>query len=137
EVFAEAGIELVNVHPVAQHLPPAEAVARNAAALAELDEAAHERGVTLMVENLRDPFGTPEGLAPLLAAAPRARFHLDVGHAHLGGDRLRALLAAFGDRLGHVHVSDNFGIDDLHLPLGAGSIDWRAAAGSLRAAGYD
>ena len=35
------------------------------------------------------------------------------------------LLDAFGDRLLHVHVSDNHGGDrDEHLPLGAGNIDW-------------
>src|ERR671924_27624 len=68
---------------------------------------------------------------------PDVRFHLDVGHAHLAGDTTGELLAAFGDRLAHVHVSDNFGVDDLHLPLGAGSIAWRDVIDRLRGIGYD
>jgi sugar phosphate isomerase/epimerase len=138
ETFAEAGVRLVNVHPTARQVDPAEAVARNAAALGELVEAATAVGVELMVENVLDPFGTPDGLAPLFEAAPAARFHLDVGHANLdGGGRLAPLLEAFGDRLAHVHLSDNIGGEDLHLPLGAGRIDWPAAARALRGAGYD
>jgi hypothetical protein len=35
-------------------------------------------------------------------------------------------IAAFGDRLTHVNVSDNLGVEHLHLPLGAGSTDWPA-----------
>ena len=43
------------------------------------------------------------------------------------------LLEAFGDRLAHVHLSDNRGgAEDLHLPLGAGTIDWGWAASQLR-----
>jgi sugar phosphate isomerase/epimerase len=37
-----------------------------------------------------------------------------------------------------VHVSDNRGGEgDLHLPLGAGNIDWRSAIRALKRAGYD
>ena len=51
-----------------------------------------------------------------------------------GGD----LLAAYGDRLAHVHISDNTGgTEDRHLPLGAGTIDWRTAVRWLKDAGYD
>ena len=95
----------------------------NVDAVAELAEAASSRGLRLMVENLGPGFGTVADLEPLLSAREVA-FHLDVAHAHLGGERRRELLDAFGDRLGHVHASDNFGADDLHLPLGAGSIRW-------------
>jgi sugar phosphate isomerase/epimerase len=37
-----------------------------------------------------------------------------------------------------VHLSDNFGKrEDLHLPLGAGAIDWRNIISMLKNSGYD
>ena len=94
-----------------------------------------------MVENMGYAFNTPQELAPLLDAAPNVRFHLDVGHANIRPQgqppRLPALLGAFGDRIAHVHVHDNKGRYDEHLPLGVGSVDWPDAARRLRATGYD
>jgi sugar phosphate isomerase/epimerase len=141
DVFAAAGIRLANVHPdPAPAVLGADAPERNADAVARLAEAAEERGLRLMVENL-GRFGRVEDLGPVLDAAPGAGFHLDVGHANLGigsgPNRTEELLEAFGERLAHVHVSDNVGVDDLHLPLGAGTVDWPAAVRALKAAGWD
>ena len=144
EAAAAAGIELVNVHPdpITRLFPREEVRARNAEAIARLAEDAEERGVTLMVENLGGSFARPEDLAPIFAASERARFHLDVGHAHMwrgAGEPNGAaeLLEAFGERLAHVHVHDNLGGEDLHLPLGVGTIDWEEAVSTLKAAGWD
>jgi len=149
EACAALGARLVTVHP--DPLPGlrggAETVAANAAAVQLLSRHAASVGVRLMVENLPGRFGEPEALQPLLEAAPGAGFHLDVGHANLqprplaeeGGPagRTAALLAAFGGRLCHVHLSDNLcGPDDLHLPIGAGRIAWAAELARLRAV-YD
>jgi sugar phosphate isomerase/epimerase len=137
--FAAVGATHVTIHPdpVTRSYPRGEAIAGNVDAVAELAEAAAAHRLTLMVENMGRSFGTAAELAPLLASHPDVRFHLDVGHAHLAGDTTGELLAAFGDRLAHVHVSDNFGVDDLHLPLGAGSIAWRDVIDRLRGIGYD
>ena len=145
DTFFDAGIELVNVHPD-QRVPlqPKEKVrARNAEAIAALSEDASERGIRLMVENLDRMFATVDDLAPVLEATPDVGFHLDIGHANLrlgvgGLNRTKGLLESFGDRLAHVHVSDNRGgDDDLHLPLGAGAIDWKAHIRLLKERGYD
>ncbi len=145
DTFADAGITLVNVHPD-QRVPlhPQEQVRRtNAAAIADLASDAAARGIRIMVENLDRGFSRPADFDEIFAAVPDAGFHLDIGHANLRlglgeTNRTPALLEAFGDRLTHVHVSDNRGgDDDLHLPLGAGAIDWQTAARWLHAAGYD
>jgi sugar phosphate isomerase/epimerase len=143
-IFAEIGAEVVNVHPDAMPsvIPRDVVIARNAEAVSTLADAAEAAGVRLMVENMGRAFATPEELRPLFEAAPRAGFHLDVGHAHLGRrpdepNRAAALVEAFGERLAHVHVHDNLGVDDLHLPLGAGSVDWPEIVHVLRQAGYD
>jgi sugar phosphate isomerase/epimerase len=145
DCFADVGVELVNVHPD-QRVPlqPIEKVrARNAEAIAQLAEDAAGRGIRLMVENLDRQFATVADLRPVLEAFDDLGFHLDIGHANLRlglgeANRSAELLAAFGNRLAHVHISDNRGgTEDLHLPLGAGSIDWRAQIRTLKSHGYD
>lgn len=145
DTFADAGVELVNVHPD-QKVPlhSMDNVRKmNADAIAALAEDAAGRGIRLMVENLDRVFAGPDDLQPIFEAVPDAGFHLDIGHANLNlglgePNRTEALLKSFGDRLAHVHVSDNRGgAADLHLPLGAGSIDWKAHIRLLHAAGWD
>ena len=143
--FVDAGVSLVNVHPdVRVPLHTKEQVtAINVEAIAALVEDARQRGITLMVENLDRMFATVADLRAILDAVPDAAFHLDVGHANLRlgigePNRTGEFLDAFGDRLAHVHASDNRGgPEDLHLPLGAGTVDWRGAIRRLKAAGYD
>ena len=144
EAFAAAGVRLVNVHPdpMARLFAERDVRARNAEAIARLAEDAERRGVTLMVENLGGSFSRVDDLEPIFAAAPDARFHLDVGHAHMWRGKgepngTAELLEAFSDRLAHVHVSDNLGGDDLHLPLGVGTIDWPEIVAALKGAGWD
>jgi sugar phosphate isomerase/epimerase len=135
----------VNVHPdqrVPLHSKDNVRV-MNAEAIKLLAEDAAGRGITIMVENDDRMFSGVEGLSVILDAVPEAQLHLDVGHANLRlglteKNRTASLLQAFGDRVAHVHVSDNKGgAEDLHLPLGAGTIDWRGAIRALKEAGYD
>lgn len=143
--FAAAGVELVNVHPD-QRVPlhnKDQIRKMNAEAIARLSQDAAQLGVTIMVENLDRGFSDVDDLRAILDAEPDLRFHLDVGHANLnlgvaGSNRTERLMEAFADRLAHVHLSDNRGGDqDLHLPLGAGTIDWKGVARLLKQGGYD
>jgi sugar phosphate isomerase/epimerase len=145
DVFADAGVELVNVHPdqrVPLH-PPDKVRQMNAEAIGELATDAAQRGITVMVENLDRAFSGVEDLKAILDAVPEVGFHLDIGHANLRRglhepNRTTELLQAFRDRLSHVHVSDNRGGgEDLHLPLGAGTIDWKSHIRLLKESGYD
>jgi sugar phosphate isomerase/epimerase len=142
EVFAALGVDRMNVHPDrGRSLSPAEwVIDRNAEALARLVDRGSKLGVRVMVENIAGLFGRVDTLQRLFERAPGLAFHLDVGHANLGVPRnvTPDLLDAFADRLVHVHLSDNKGGDaDLHLPLGAGQIDWPEMLGHLKRRGYD
>ena len=53
------------------------------------------------------------------------------------GKRIFELISRFPDQLGHVHVSDNFGKEDNHLPIGTGTVDFSRVADSLTNVGYD
>jgi sugar phosphate isomerase/epimerase len=141
-VFARLGVRWMNVHP--DRTPPmhdrAFVIGRNLASLRELAEDAAELGVGLMIENLPGEYNDAAQLGDLLAPLPWLGLHLDVGHANLLVARSTTadILAAWGDRLRHVHLHDNRGGGaDLHLPLGAGTVDVEAAVRALQALGYD
>jgi sugar phosphate isomerase/epimerase len=139
EAFAALGARWVNVHPDRgpRLVPDADSRARCADTIGRAAAVAAGHGVGIMVENLSPPFSTAEALAPLLDAAPGVGLHLDVGHANIRAAGIAPLLDAFGDRLVHLHVHDNAGFRDEHLPLGAGKVDWPDVARRVRATGYD
>lgn len=65
---------------------------------------------------------------------------LDIGHANIGQGGLRrtiSFIEQFKDRLYHVHVSDNFGKQDNHLPIGAGTINFKEIIKALIFSKYD
>ena len=43
----------------------------------------------------------------------------------------------FGPKIKHVHVSDNEGEVDSHLPIGEGTISWEESIGALKNIGFD
>ncbi|HLZ10595.1 MAG TPA: sugar phosphate isomerase/epimerase family protein [Chloroflexota bacterium] len=143
DLFARLGAKLINVHPdprVPSLFPRDWIVQRNVDSLGRLSGLAEERGVRLMLENLPGLFNAVDPLQGMFEALPEIGWHLDVGHANLGTatNVSGALIDALGSRLCHVHLSDNKGGDaDLHLPLGAGTIDWTWAVDLLRRHGYD
>jgi sugar phosphate isomerase/epimerase len=67
---------------------------------------------------------------------PAVSHLLDVSHVHAGGGRATDAVAAFGRRIGHVHLRDARGDDIFHLP-GDGEVDFRAFFAALDHSGYD
>ena len=60
----------------------------------------------------------------------------DFGHANIAGLKQSDALGFIGKRLKAVHVNDNCGIGDDHIPPFMGTIDWRDAALGLANIGY-
>jgi sugar phosphate isomerase/epimerase len=106
------------------------------------DEAASV-GVTIVMEHIpRGGSEQLENIAAIMATVPPLRFHLDSGHAKLerGYDRWDEYLDRLGHKLLHVHLSENDGTADQHLPLGAAprsATDWPKHIKKLKATGYD
>lgn len=141
KIFQDLGVNKMNVHPhLRAPLHDEEwVIAHNTDAIARLADMAAEMDITILVENMPSFSRVPQ-LKPLLEAIPNAKLLLDVGHANLDTpyNRAEELLANFGHRLGHVHVSDNRGgHDDLHLPLGVGNINWLHVVRVIKNTGYD
>lgn len=141
KVFGEVGAKWMNIHPnrYAPFHPREFSVQKNLESLRELQETSDTTGVGLMVENLPGDWNTAEQLADLLDPMPELGLHLDIGHSNIRVERNTCpeILARFGDRLKHVHLHDNKGRKDDHLPLGTGTIDVAEQVRALKAAGYD
>ena len=142
DIFAAIGVNLVNVHPYTRiPLYGREWIAqRMLEVLGELLDHARAAGLRLMLENVAPHFNQPGELRPIFSALPELGFHLDVGHANLDVpvNITGKLLAEFRSRLVHVHLNDNLGgREDLHLPIGAGRVNWPWVARMLRRYGYD
>lgn len=60
----------------------------------------------------------------------------DIGHCHHTGGNIPEDVIDAGDLLRHLHLHDNFGEMDEHLPLGEGNIDYVAFAKALKAVNY-
>jgi len=126
------GAPLVVVHPGS--FPPdgrgnPEAHWRlNSESLSEICEHAAKEGVEVCIENMpagtRLFFQTPQDFLRASEEGLDFEIALDVGHANTKG-LLNEFLAQLRGRIRHLHLHDNKGDRDAHLPVGRGTIDWK------------
>ncbi|HKD52537.1 MAG TPA: sugar phosphate isomerase/epimerase family protein [Candidatus Acidoferrum sp.] len=104
---------------------------------------AHHAGVTICVENTLSEMGGPDYLRAFVdeTRLTGLRFNFDIGHAHLAEfpeeERLEKSFAPMKDLVSSVHLHDNHGEKDEHLPPYDGSIQWPGAIGLLKSASQD
>src|SRR6266436_291389 len=97
-------------------------------------------GVTLCVENTASEMGHPAYLHAFVEETRLTglRFNFDIGHAHLAElpeeERLKKSFAPLRGLVSSVHLHDNHGEKDEHLPPFDGTIDWAAAIKLLKTA---
>jgi sugar phosphate isomerase/epimerase len=101
---------------------------------------AHHAGVTICVENTTSEMGDPNYLRAFVdeTRLTGLRFNFDIGHAHLAelpeDERVEKSLAPLRELVASVHLHDNHGDKDEHLPPFDGSIGWPAAIKLLKTA---
>jgi sugar phosphate isomerase/epimerase len=101
---------------------------------------AHHAGVTICVENTTSEMGDPNYLRAFVdeTRLTGLRFNFDIGHAHLAelpeDERIEKSFVPLRDLVASVHLHDNHGDKDEHLPPFDGSIDWPAAIKLLKTA---
>lgn len=96
-------------------------------------ERAARLNTLLVLENVYE--STPRQLARLLKglASPHVRFCLDTGHFNAFSNApLIAWLEELGDFLGEIHLHDNDGSRDGHLPIGEGNFPFTELFAFLR-----
>lgn len=98
-------------------------------------ELAEAYDLTLCIENSFDL--DPEPLRVLMEKMnhPRIRVCLDIGHANYSHAPLSQWFEELGPYIEYLHLSDNNGQFDDHLPIGEGSVDWKLADSLYRKLG--
>jgi len=101
---------------------------------------AHHAGVTVCIENTTSEMGDPNYLRAFVdeTRLTGLRFNFDIGHAYLSDfqedERIEKSFAPLHDLVSSVHLHDNHGEKDEHLPPYDGTIDWPAAIKVLKSA---
>jgi len=123
------------------------ALKKTCESLRELLNVANEFDLILGVENLPPRFYPPRDYFSKTAefnvvfnqiGSDRLKFVLDVAHASFrDSDSPLKFIGNFYEKLGHVHLSDNLGLWDDHLPLGAGRVDYKTPIRELKNRNYD
>ena len=111
--------------------------------LSELTKVAMNSGVTIGVENKqksedRELVLYPDEHLEVVEAFrdQGVRAVLDIGHAHTANGELANYTHLLNDLIIELHLHDNNGISDDHLPLGAGSIDFESFFEAVRSIGF-
>jgi sugar phosphate isomerase/epimerase len=141
DILSSLGVDLVSIHPFynAPKLSDEEKIEANIEVIKEVDEISRSNGVGLMFENYIKPFDTPEVFSRILKEVPDLKIHLDVGHCNIDQEEnlVGEFFKRFGDRIVHLHLSDNKGMLDEHLPLGCGNIEWKAVIKTIKEHGFN
>lgn len=145
DVTKEIGATVMNAHygKLPAFFSSEQAVEWHVDTLRPLCDRAADRGIAVVLEHV--PGGGADQLeqfVEILERVPLLRFHLDSGHAKMerSYDRWDEYLDRLGPKLLHVHLSDNDGTADQHLPLGASprsSAQWPEQISKLKSTGYD
>jgi sugar phosphate isomerase/epimerase len=142
DMAAELEIGHITIHPDFQRFrrEQKEVIELTVQSLTELSAQARERGLTLCLENFEEDYFSIENLRLIMAQVDGLRFTLDVGHAFMKVKKTDTILKMIGELspyLLHVHLHDNHGFRDEHLPLGVGTIEVPKIVAGLKQAGYD
>ena len=142
DVFAEVGARWMNLHPD-RHAPMhnrAFYIGKNLESIAELQEYGDRVGVGLMIENLPGEFNSAAQLAELLTPMPKLGLHLDIGHANSAcriTPQARFSKPGASDCVTFICTITREAAPIFHLPLGAGTVNFRWALRELMRCGFD
>jgi sugar phosphate isomerase/epimerase len=126
EVFSKLDVKYVTIHA---NWPPGlfsikEGIKFQVETLRKLVREAEKLNIDLLYEPIDSPRDNIKNVAEILNRVPDLYLHLDIGHANMHGRKPGEFIRKFRKKLKHVHLNDNDGNKDLHLPMGAGNIDW-------------
>jgi len=106
-----------------------------------LNEIAKPLGVKLAVENVgyngASIFTQEEYCAFLDSFDDNVGYLVDTGHARLNNWNIAEMIRRVGHRLNSVHLHDNSGRGDEHLPIEEGTIEWEPIYAALREVSSD
>lgn len=83
--------------------------------------------LTLYIENSFDTDSIPLYELMKRKTSPRVQVCLDLGHINTSREPMAKWFETLAEHIGYLHLSDNHGYWDEHLPLGSGTVDWQEA----------
>ena len=99
------------------------------------EELALKYPLRIFIENSQDVDTDPLKALMQRISNPKIGVCLDLGHVNYSRIPPEQWFEDLGSRIGYLHLSDNMGQFDDHLPLGRGTVDWEKADRLWRAAG--
>ena len=109
--------------------------------LKELVEYGKKYNVEIMFENSaeKNEITDIKDFKYIVDRVPGLKVHLDVGHAFLYGGmkNVEKFIETFRSKIVHVHLHDNHGKSDEHLPLGTASINYKKVIKLLKMIKYN
>lgn len=106
-----------------------------AARCASFYEELFERfGINIWIENSQDVDAVPIRKLMERISVPGIGVCLDLGHVNYSRMPMEGWFESLGEWIGYLHLSDNMGLFDDHLPLGEGTVDWKTADAFWRCA---
>jgi sugar phosphate isomerase/epimerase len=138
EVFGDLGVQRMTIHANWPRglFSAQEGVDFQIETLQRLVRLGRDHGVQIMYEPIDSEYDSIKNVSAILDRVQELLLHLDLGHANLNGCTPEMFIREFQGRISHVHLHDNFGRADLHLPPGCGAIDWRKTLKALKSC-YD
>ena len=100
---------------------------------------AEKYGLKLCLEpRVGENISNSDAMLRLLEAVDAENFGavLDVGHMHAQKEIIPLSVEKLGSKIFYVHVADNDGRDNYHLPPGKGTVDWEAVLKALGKHGF-
>jgi sugar phosphate isomerase/epimerase len=108
--------------------------------MSRCNEMSKRTGLKLCLEpRAGENVSNTDAMLRLFDAIPDLNFGavLDTGHQNAQKEILPLSIEKLGDRIFYVHVSDNDGRTNHHLPLGQGTIDWEGVFLALKKHRFD
>ena len=139
ESASNLGVKVMTLHPgfrTPLYRLPEKVRKRTGETLKILEKEAVDRGIILALENMpltfitvgREPWELEE-----MTEGLEIMWCFDVGHANTTGTIDEFLKNK--ERFANIHIHDNMGKEDEHLPVGEGSIDWEKVLPALEGYG--
>ena len=124
------GIDRITVHPglssMSVHGIEDRYIEKAKLSMKSLEEAQHEYGVSVAIENMPNMYfflGRKSRELAHIVEGTDLDICFDIGHANTNGD-IDGMVDTFGHRIKNIHIHDNNGDKDSHLTIGQGSIDF-------------
>ena len=112
----------------------------NCESLLTLIDYGNSRGIKVLIENMapkKSYMSSPSEFSEFIKTNNvNLDIAFDTGHAHIAGN-IDEFIEKLSSRFFMVHITDNDGVNDSHLNVGEGSIDWKKLVGGLRKQRFD